>query len=211
MKKLVPIIVVAVIAGIIGILIFLQAPSEFPEIEQNNETPSLYMSSNLSLKEKLAEHKIQMSSPIKLSNQEDIKKYCSFFTSEEKQQVVQYCTSTELKDADGVFLGNIHMVGTAEEPQIVLALIQTKSDSNLDPVKTVFATVSDVLVCDCWDEQKPGGLADMGQWVDGLYQFHTSDTRPHSKSNLLPLEGRSLQLEMSTNEQGYLWQFFIYS
>jgi hypothetical protein len=90
-------------------------------------------------------------------------------------------------------------------------LIQTNSASDLDEVKTVFATVSDVVVCDCWAEKKPGALDDIGQWVDGLYQFYTSDTKPHSKSNVLPLEGKSLQLELSTNEQGYLWQFFIYS
>jgi hypothetical protein len=209
MKKAIPII--AAVAGIIGVMIFLQAPPESPEIEKTVETPSLYVLSNSMLKERLAEHKIQMSSPIKLSNQEDIKKYCSFFTSEQKQQIVQYCTSTELKDESGVFLGNIHMVGTTDEPKIILALIQTESTTDLGAVKTVFATLSDVLVCDCWAEQKPGGLADMGQWVDGLYQFHTSNAKPHSKSNVLQLEGKSLQLELSANEQGYLWQFFIYS
>lgn len=210
MKKAIPIIIAGLIAGI-GVLVFLQAPAESPEIEKTIETPSLYVLSNLALKERLAEQHIQMSSPVKLSNQEDIKKYCSFFTSEERQQAIQYCTSTELKDADGAFLGNIHMVGTVNEPKIVMALIQTESTSDLGIVKTVFATVSDVLVCDCWNEKKPGGLDDVGQWVDGLYQFHTSDTKPHSKSNGLPLEGKSLQLELSTNEQGYLWQFFIYS
>ncbi len=211
MKKVIPIITAGVIAGIIGILVFLQTPMESPEIEKTTESPSSYISSNSALKEKLAEHKIQMSSPIKLSQQEDIKKYCSFFTSEKTQQIVQYCTSTELKDSDGAFLGNVHMVGTISEPKIILALIQTQTMPNLGAVKTVFATVSDVLVCDCWEQQKPGGLEDMGQWIDGLYQFHTSDTKSHSKSNVLRLEGKSLHLELSTNEHGYLWQFFIYS
>lgn len=211
MKKAALIAIAGTIAAVIGVFVFLQTPFEFPELENKDKTQSLYVLSNSLLKEKLAEHKIQMSSPIKLSNPDDIEQYCSFFTSEERQQVVQYCTSTELKDADGAFLGNVHMVGTIEEPKIILALIQTGTTSDLDLIKTVFADITDVLVCDCWAEQKPGGLGDVGQWVDGLYQFHTDGTKPHSKSNVLPLEGKSLQLELSTNEQGYLWQFFIYS
>lgn len=211
MKKAALIAIAGTIAAVISVFVFLQISSQSPELENKDKPQSLYILSNSLLKEKLAEHKIQMSSPIKLSNPDDIEQYCSFFTSEERQQVVQYCTSTELKDADGAFLGNVHMVGTVEEPKIILALIQTGTASDLDLVKTVFADITDALVCDCWAEQKPGGLGDMGQWVYGLYQFHTDGTKPHSKSNVLSLEGKSLQLEMSTNEQGYLWQFFIYS
>jgi len=186
----------------------MQTPAPEPMLEK---IESKYVTANSLLKQKLAENQIQMSSPIKLSDPKDVEKYCSFFTSEEKQQLVQYCTSTELKDQNGVFLGNIHMVGTKDEPKIALALIQTDdSASNLDSVKSVFAILSDTLVCDCWAQQKPGGLDNIGQWVDGLYQFHQGDIKPHSKSNPIFLDGKSLQLEITTKEEGYLWQFFIY-
>jgi hypothetical protein len=196
-----------VVVAIIGSILLLQSPE--PQITQKE---SQYVALNSVLKQKLAEHQIQMSSPIKLSNQDDIKQYCSFFTSEEKQQLVQYCTSTELKDSNNMFLGNIHMVGSIDEPKITLALIQTdNSTAHLDSVKIVFGIVSDSLVCDCWAQKKPGGLDSIGQWVDGLYEFHQSETKSHSKSNPVELEGKSLQLELSTNKDGYLWQFFIYS
>lgn len=208
MKKTIPIVSAGVLITIIGIVILLQTPSPQPIIEK---TESPYITANSLLKEKLAENQIKMSSPIKLSDPNDIKKYCSFFTSDEKQQLVQYCTSTELKDANDAFLGNIHMVGSADEPKITLALIQTDDSSNLDLIKIVFGIVTDNLVCDCWAQQKPGGLDSIGQWVDGLYQFHQSDAKPHSKSNPIQLGGKSLQLELTANEDGYLWQFFIYS
>jgi hypothetical protein len=208
MKKTTPIISAGVLIVIIGIVILLQTSSPQPVIEK---TESLYITANSLLKEKLAENQIKMSSPIKLSDPNDIRKYCSFFTSDEKQQLIQYCTSTELKDANDAFLGNIHMVGSADEPKITMALIQTDYPSDLDSVKIIFGIVTDNLVCDCWAQQKPGGLDNMGQWVDGLYQFHQSDAKPHSKSNPIQLGDKSLQLELTTNEGGYLWQFFIYS
>lgn len=209
MKKIIPIASAGAIAVVIGLIVFLQTPATEPVLEK---TGSKYVEVNLLLKQKLAEHQIKMSSPIKLSEPGDVEKYCSFFTSEEKQQLVQYCTSTELKDQNDAFLGNIHMVGTEDEPKIVLALIQTdNSTSQFDSVKSVFAIVSDNVVCDCWAQQKPGGLDNIGQWVDGLYQFHQGDVKPHSKSNPIFLDGKSLQLEITTNEAGYLWQFFIYS
>jgi len=208
MKKIIPIVAAGTVIVIIAVVLSLQTIPETKVVPPQ----SLYVTANSILKQKLAEHQIQMSSPIKLSSQADIKKYCSFFTSEEKQQLVQYCTSTELKNANNEFLGNIHMVGSTSEPKIILSLIQTdNSTTNLDSIKTIFGIMSDSLVCDCWAQQKPGGLDDIGQWVDGLYQFHQSATKSHSKSNLLQLEGKSLQLELTTNKDGYLWQFFIYS
>jgi hypothetical protein len=153
-----------------------------------------------------------MSSPIKLQKQEDIKRYCSFFTSEEKQKLVQYCTSTELKDEKGNFLGNIHMVGSYDEPKIILVLIQVDPFmSQIGDVKTIIDTTIQNTVCDCWNEVKPGNLQSTSQWIDGLKEFHLKDTRPHSQSNEITLRGKVLQLELTTNKDGYLWQFFIYN
>ena len=209
MKKLMLVIIPIAVAMISAVVLITQ-PLLLGDGLVKNE--SKYINYNQILKQKLADNQIQMSSPIKLSKSDDIGKYCSFFKSEEKQKLVQYCTSTELKDQSGVFLGNIHMVGTREEPKIILALIQTdKSERQLGLVKTVFATVSDNIVCNCWSDKKPGGLVDIGQWVDGIYQFHHSDSKPHSKSQPISLAGKSMDLEITSNDDGYMWQLFVYS
>lgn len=166
---------------------------------------------NQILKEELLERGVSMSSPLKLQRQEDIQKYCTFFTSEEKQNLVQYCTSTELKDSEGKFLGNVHMVGSSDEPKIVLVLVQVDPFmSQIDSVKNIVDATIQNLVCDCWDQEQPDGFQSIEQWVDGLRQFHLQDTKPHSKSKEIPLRGKVLQLELTTNKDGYLWQFFIY-
>jgi hypothetical protein len=212
MNKIIPAIVS--VSVVIGLGLVLQ--SQFTDVytpTQKSETSidSEYVAANLLLKQKLEENQFHMSSPIKMSNQEGIDKYCSVFASEEKQKLIQYCTSTEITDKNDEFLGNIYVVGTPNSPQVILTLIQAdKSMSQLGSVKTIFETESKTMICDCWSEQKPGGLDNMDSWIDGLWQFHQSDTKPHSKSNTLLLYGKSMQLELTTNEAGYLWQFIMY-
>jgi hypothetical protein len=104
------------------------------------------------------------------------------------------------------------MVGSTDKPEVTMVLIQTDPFmSQADTVKLVFDTSIQSLVCNCWRQEKPGGLEDVGEWVDGLRQFHQSDTKPHSKSKQLVLESKAIQLELTTNEEGYLWQLFIYT
>ena len=212
MNKAIPIVIGAAIAILIGVAITTYdfIPAE-PQIEQK-EQPSTYLTINGLIKEKLEPQQIQMSSPIKLSRQDDLQKYCSFFTDPTKQDLVQYCTSTELKDINDAFLGNIHMVGSPDGPTITLALVQVNQTMRqIDSVKTIFDATVRFVVCDCWEQQKPGGLDNIGQWVDGLQQFHQSGNKPHSKSNELILDGKTMQMELSQNEDGFLWQFFIYN
>ncbi|MEM3064300.1 MAG: hypothetical protein QW177_02900 [Candidatus Nitrosotenuis sp.] len=170
-----------------------------------------YLEYNSLLKEKLADKQISMSSPIRLQKQEDIEKYCAFFTSQDLQKLAEYCTSTEIKDNSGRFLGNIHMVGSPYEPKVILTLIQTDPQmTQIESVKTIFETVIKNIVCDCWEEVKPDGMHSVSQWVEGLRQFHQGDTQPHSKSKRLVLESKAVQMELTTNKDGYLWQLFIY-
>jgi hypothetical protein len=170
-----------------------------------------YGASNLKLKEKLAIFDISMSSPIKLINRNYLEEYCTFFENEELQNQVDYCTSTELRDSEGKYLGNIHMVGSRQMPKIILALIQTDPFmQNLDDVKTVYTVVIEDLVCDCWKNVQPGDIETVARWVDKQRDFHTSDTKPKptSKSNL-SLSGMQLQMELTTNTEGYLWKLLI--
>ena len=168
-----------------------------------------YDDSNSKLKEKLAVFDISMSSPITLINRNYIEEFCTFFENEELQNQVDYCTSTELRDSEGKYLGNIHMVGSRQMPKIILALIQTDPFmQNLDDVKTVYNVVIEDLVCNCWNEVQPGDIQTVAGWVDKQRNFHTSDTKPTSKSNL-SLSGMQLQMELTTNTEGYLWKLLI--
>jgi hypothetical protein len=168
-----------------------------------------YDDSNSKLKQNLEFFDISMSSPIKLINRNYLEEFCTFFENETLQSQVEYCTSTELRDSEGKYLGNIHMVGSRQMPKIILALIQTDpSMQNLDDVKTVYAVVIEDLVCDCWNEVLPGDIETVAGWVDKLRDFHTSDTKPTSKSNL-SLSGMQLQMELTTNTEGYLWKLLI--
>jgi len=168
-----------------------------------------YDDSNSKLKEKLAIFDISMSNPIKLINRNFLEEFCTFFENEELQNQVDYCTSTELRDSEGKFLGNIHMVGSRQMPKIILALIQTDPFiQNLDDVKTVYKVVIEDLVCDCWNEVQPGDIQTVAGWIDKQRDFHTSDTKPTSKSNL-SLSGMQLQIELTTNTEGYLWKLLI--
>gem|GEM_PF-813855 len=206
-QKMKKIIYAAPAVAIILVAVAMLLPSgDEPRVETNR-----YVDDNLMLKQKLAERGISMSSPIKLQNHDDIKQYCSFFADEEKQKTIEYCTSTELKDSDGKFLGNIHMVGSMNEPKTIMVLIQTDPFmSEIDSVKTVFDETIRDLVCDCWQQVMPDNFESTEKWIEGLRQFHLSDTKPHSKSKQLALESKTIQLELTTNEDGYMWQLFIY-
>lgn len=168
-----------------------------------------YNESNAKLKQNLEIKEISISSPIKLVSQSNLSEFCSFFENEELQNQVEYCTSTELHDSEGNYLGNIHMVGNRAMPKIVLALIQSDPFmGNLDDVKTVYEVVIEDLVCDCWNEIQPGDIQTIAEWVDKQREFHTSDTKPTSRS-VISLSGMQLQLELTTNTQGYLWKLLI--
>ncbi|MBI3253446.1 MAG: hypothetical protein HYZ56_01790, partial [Nitrosopumilales archaeon] len=169
-----------------------------------------YTDANTNLKEALATEGISMSSPVRLKEKTDIDKYCTFFKDKEKQSLVEYCTSTELRDSDGEFLGNIHMIGSPSFPRLVIVLVQVDPlMSQLDSVKTIFSTATETLVCNCWEEKKPGGFETVSSLIDGLHQFHTGDVKPHSQSNQISIEGKSMQIELTTNTQGYLWELLI--
>ncbi|HEY7366867.1 MAG TPA: hypothetical protein VH562_00200 [Nitrosopumilaceae archaeon] len=177
--------------------------------ESFQELDFTYTDANLKLKESLSSHGISMSSAVKLGTTKDIAEFCSFFEDENKQTQVEYCTSTELRNSKGEFLGNIHMVGSQQMPKVVLALVQTNPFmKDIDDIKSVFGVVIENLVCDCWEEVKPGQIESVGSWIDKQREFHTSDTKPTSKSNL-SLEGYKLQMELTTNLEGYLWKLII--
>ena len=200
--------VVAVVAIII-VIYFTQHAQQTQKIEVLG-LDFTYDEANSNMKDALQSQGISMSSPLKFSDQKDVEKYCNFFTDQDKQKLVQYCTSTEIKDAEGNFLGNIHMVGSSKSPGLVMAVLQSNPLlDNLSQIKTVFGTMSKELVCDCWEQSKPGGYETIDIWIDALRDFHTTGDKPHSKSKPLELASKHLQIELTTNKDGYLWNLLI--
>ena len=178
----------------------------------DNSEPELsfsYVQTNKDLKNLLLEYSISMSSPLKLSG-DAINQYCTFFANDSLQNSIQYCTSTELLDSDGKYLGNIHMVGTPEKPRFVIGVIQVSPMlNNLDETKIVFKTLVESLVCTCWEEEKPGGFDSVSAWIDAANAHHLEAKKTTSKSEISGLAKKGLLLEITTNTEGYLWKFII--
>ena len=168
-----------------------------------------YVQTNKDLKDLLLEHDILMSSPLKLSG-DAIDQYCTFFANDFLQNSIEYCTSTELKDSDGKYLGNVHMVGTSDKPRFVIGVIQVSPLlDNLDETKIIFQTLVESLVCTCWEEEKPGGFESVSAWIDAANAHHLEAKKTTSKSEISGLAKKSLLLEISTNTEGYMWKFII--
>ena len=168
-----------------------------------------YVDSNSLMKSSLAAKGISMSSALKISGG-SIAKYCTFYGDVEKQNSIEYCTSTELKDSDGKFLGNIHMIGSMDSPNAVLGIIQTDPDmSSLDDIKSTYQIMVESLVCDCWQDQKPGNLESVSAWIDAAKSHHLEATGTTSSSKIAGFAQKQLLLEVTTNTEGYLWKFII--
>ena len=149
-----------------------------------------------------------MSSPIKLDTARGIYTYCNFFTGTE-QQLVEFCTSTELLDSEGDFLGNIHAFGSPEEPKRIMAVIQVDPFLNQkEDAKTVFSVLTDHIVCQCWDEKNDDGLS-MDDWAEAYLTSHIGAGKPTTSSNVISLEDKSIQMKLITNTEGYEWQLLI--
>jgi len=208
-KLLIP--VIAGIIFVVAISIFMIPTSETTPSE-NSDSKALsisYVETNKEIQLQLALQEIAMSSPLKL-NGFSIKKYCTFFADESIQNAIEYCTSTELLDSDGYYLGNIHMVGLPHSPKYVIGAIQADPHvSQLDEIKTIFQTMIESIVCDCWEEEKPGEFETVSAWIDAANTHHLEAKRITSKSEISGLAQKDLLLEITTNTEGYLWKFII--
>lgn len=200
-KKIVPII-----CGIgIGVLVL------FLIISPTDSQPSIDFTYNFNsqIKDELEKNQISMSNPIKIQG-DLIAQHCNFFKDPVIQNKVKYCTSTELRDSSGTFLGNIHMVGNSDAPQLAMAIIQTDPFLSEKPhMLHVFETMIQTLVCDCWHEQKPGGLESVSEWVQASYDHHLEVKRTTSKSEITGLAQKEIVLEITTNTEGYLWKLLV--
>ncbi|MGD8708127.1 MAG: hypothetical protein PVI88_05525 [Nitrosopumilaceae archaeon] len=203
-KTLIPVSI-----GIVAIMI-----SVYLMIPQNDEArpeslPLSYIDTNKELQSVLDLQQIRMSSPLKL-NGFSIEQYCTFFSDDNLQNSIEYCTSTELLDSEGRYLGNIHMVGSPSEPWYVIGVIQANPTiSQIDEIKNVFRIMLETTVCECWEEEKPGGFETVSDWIDAAKSHHLEAKRITSKSEINGIAQKNILLEITTNTEGYLWKFII--
>lgn len=206
------------IAGAVAIVVAVIIFSQFnvtPKTVKEEASSTLdldfsYEEANSDLKSTLALNHINMSNPLRFSSQENIRQYCNFLTDPNKQDLVKYCTSTELRDEHGNFLGDVNMVGSSTAPGLVMAVLQ------LDPmltryndVKTVFSAVINETVCQCWDKEKPGGYATLSDMIDALRDFHINGKKPDSTTHSISLANKHFEIEVTTNENGYVWKLLV--
>ena len=197
--------------GIGIVIILISVIIIFPENQEiaPNSLSVSYVDTNKELQDALDLQRIRMSSPLKL-NGFSIEQYCTFFSDKKLQKSIEYCTSTELLDLEGNYLGNIHMVGSPYEPWYVIGVIQANPTiSQLDEIKTVFQTMLETTVCKCWENEKPGEFETVSEWIDAATSHHLEAKRITSKSEISGIAQKNLLLEITTNTEGYLWKFII--
>jgi len=208
--------VAAVIVAIISVIVIL--PNTSNQSTDNTGQSQIspldldfsYDEANSNLKTSLLSHDINMSRPLQFFSQTSIHQYCNFFSNQTKQALVKFCTSTEIKDKNGNFLGNINMVGSTRAPGLVIVAIQSDPTmSNLNEVKTIFGAVINETTCNCWDKEKPRGYATLSDMIDAFRDFHIAGKKPNSTSQAIRLGSEHFELELTTNQSGYVWKLLV--
>ncbi len=211
MNRLIPVLSIAVIAavGLSSYLLMSDISDDSGASSTSNSLALSYIDTNKELQANLQSVDIRMSSPLKL-NGFSIDRYCTFFSDSLIQNSIEYCTSTELLDSKSQYLGNVQMVGSNAFPMYVIGVIQTDSAvSQIDDVKIVFGSMVELIVCDCWEEKKPGDFESVSSWIDATKSHHLAGDFKTSRSSVEGLSEKPLLLEITSNENGYLWKFLI--
>jgi len=103
------------------------------------------------------------------------------------------------------------MGGTTDGPIMALAIIDSSPflDSKQDAVDYVFQTMIETLVCDCWEDRKPGGFESVRAWLDTAAEKYTESTQSTLTSKIEGLENMKLILEITSTDEDYLWTLII--
>jgi len=140
-----------------------------------------YAEVNSDLKNTLIDQNINMSKPVKFSTPSDINQYCNFLTNQTRQAMIEYCTSTEIKDEHGNFLGNLNMIGSPLTPVMVITAAQSDPMfSNYKDIKILFGDVVNETICQCWATETPGNYTTLSSMMDALRDFHVKGKEPDS-------------------------------
>lgn len=207
---------IAAAASVAAVVVFL---TQFNVVQTGPSGPTgisaytldfTYAEANSDLKSTLISQNINMSKPLKFSAQSDINQYCDFLSNQTKQAMIEYCTSTEIKDEHDNFLGNVNMIGSTLAPVLVIAAAQSDPlFSNYNDVKILFGDVVNETICQCWATEKPGNYTQLSGMMDALRDFHLKGKSPNSTTHGVPLGGKHFEIELTTNSQGYLWKLLV--
>ena len=208
LKVLVPILigVVAVVGVSVVILNVTSSPSEI----KHYDVDFTYSHIN-KIKKILATEGISMSVPTEISDR-TVKLYCSYFDNDNVQKTVKYCSTTALVDSENIPLGNLNIGGSSTYASMAVAIIdvspQVNSKSN--EVTFVFQSMVDVLVCDCWEEQQPGGFESVAHWLDAAEKRYLESGKLTLKSKIDGLDGKQVILEITSDTEGsYVWTLVV--
>ena len=163
---------------------------------------------NDDIEQDLEEMGFSMSSHLKFAETQDIKKYCKLFDDDILQNQIQYCTSTEIRNSQEHFLGNIHMVGTPDNPRLIITVLEASYDE-ADDVAAIFDAVINNTVCRCWHEHDTGGFESTSTWIHGLADFHKQGLQKTAASAVLNLEGFKIKSEITSIEGSHVWKLFV--
>ena len=214
-KKYVYVGIVAAVAIVSTIIVLTH--SNPPQTEQTSPTgisaytlEISYETVNSDLRNTLKSQQINMSNPLRFSTQANINQYCDFLSNKTKQAMIEYCTSTELKDGQGNFLGDINMIGSDIAPVLVIVALQSDhSLSNYNDIKTVFGDVVNETICQCWDKEKPGGYSTLSSMIDAQRDFQMKGNQSSSTTHGVPLGGIHFEIDITTTNQGYVWKLLV--
>ncbi len=209
MNKLILIPILLGIAAVISISIFsISENSSQPQSKSIYEEGFAFYDVE-KIKKSLSTQKIYMSSPIEITDS-TIPKYCPL-SIPGIQNPIKHCATTVITDINGNSLGNINMGGTTDGPIMALAIIDSSPflDSQQDTVNYVFQTMIETLVCDCWEDEKPGGFESVRIWLDTAAEKYTESTQRTLTSKIEGLENMKLILEITSTDESYLWTLIV--
>ena len=199
---------------LVGITIIFSLVLFYPELESSNNSKSDsendFIYSDIDKIQKILTTKnIFISTPTPITDH-TVEQYCTFFDDENIQKFVQYCLTTAISDSEGQHLGNLNMGGNPIKPKMALAIIEVPSlDYKLDDSIIIFQTMIDTLVCDCWEEQQPGGFESVSAWINAANQQYDESEQKTLKSKINGLAQKQLVLEITATEESYLWTLIV--
>ncbi len=209
-KAMIPIFIGVVIT--VGVLIFVFS-SETKSEQKVLPPPDYEINFNYDDIEKIQQilrtHDIFVSNPSAITDH-TVDQYCTYFDDDDTQKFVSYCTTTSIIDSDGNSIGNINIGGTADESVMALALIETGTlDSKSSEIYLIFKTMIEVLVCDCWDQLRPGDFASSDDWIDATVNRYSDSGKTTIESKIDGLDHKQLILEITSVENSYLWTLIV--
>lgn len=204
------VILISILIGIAIVFSLVSLYSEYPD--DSSSVPKIdFIYSDLDkIQKTLVANNISMTTPVPITDH-TVDQYCTFFDGENVQNFVQYCLTTALVNSDGETLGNLNMGGNPVTPIMALAIIETSPfiDSKKDDTAIIFENMIDILVCDCWKDQQPGGFESVSEWLDAAQNEYEKSDQTTLKSKINGLAQKQLVLEITATEKSYFWTLIV--